>query len=67
MCERLGLDRILKSNASKTRTHSLFRQGCMLYELIPTMPEHRLMPLMRVFAQAVSQAGEFGAVFAKAQ
>ncbi len=44
--ERLGMDRLLKSNTSKTRTHSLFRQGCMLYELIPTMPEHRLAPLI---------------------
>jgi hypothetical protein len=41
------MDSLLKSNTSKTRTHSLFRQGCMLYELIPNMPEHRLMPLMR--------------------
>jgi hypothetical protein len=30
--ESLGMDRLLKSNTSKTRTHSLFRQGCMLYE-----------------------------------
>jgi hypothetical protein len=28
--ENLGMDRLLKSNTSKTRTHSLFRQGCML-------------------------------------
>ena len=33
--ESLGMDRQLKSNTSKTRSHSLFRQGCMLYELIP--------------------------------
>ena len=37
--EALGYDRLLKSNTAKHRTHSLFRQGCMLYELIPTMPE----------------------------
>ena len=35
--EGLGMDRLLKSNTSKTRSHSLFRQGCMLYELIPNM------------------------------
>ena len=58
--ERLGMDRLLKSNTSKTRTHSLFRQGCMLYELIPNMPEHRLLPLIETFAKAVSQAPEFG-------
>ena len=39
--ESLGMDRLLKSNTSKIRTHSLFRQGCMLYELIPTMPDQR--------------------------
>jgi hypothetical protein len=33
--ESLGMDRHLKSNTVKTRTHSLFRQGCMLYDLIP--------------------------------
>ena len=32
--ESLGMDRLLKSNTSKIRTHSLFKQGCMLYELI---------------------------------
>jgi Transposase DDE domain len=55
--ESLGMDRLLKSNTSKTRTHSLFRQGCMLYELIPNMPEHRLTPLMEKFAEAVSRTG----------
>jgi Transposase DDE domain len=57
--ESLGMDRLLKSNTSKTRTHSLFRQGCMLYELIPNMPEHRLRPLMEKFAEAVSRTGVF--------
>ena len=53
------MDRLLKANTSKTRTHSLFRQGCMLYELIPNMPEQRLAPLMEKFAEAVSTAGVF--------
>ena len=57
--ESLGMDRLLKSNTSKTRTHSLFRQGCMLYDLIPNMPEHRLAPLMQNFADAVSKASVF--------
>jgi hypothetical protein len=57
--ESLGMDRLLKSNTSKTRTHSLFRQGCMLYELIPNMPEHRRTPLMAKFAEAVSRSGLF--------
>jgi hypothetical protein len=62
--ESLGMDRLLKSNTAKTRTHSLFRQGCMLYELIPTMPEHRLFPLMARFAETISQCGLFNGLFA---
>ena len=62
--ESLGMDRLLKSNTSKTRTHSLFRQGCMLYELIPNMPEHRLIPLINAFAQATANAPEFSKLFA---
>jgi hypothetical protein len=57
--ESLGMDRLLKFNTSKERTHSLFRQGCMLYDLIPNMPAHRLMPLMETFAGAVAKAGVF--------
>ena len=47
--EALGYDRLLKTNTSKRRTHSLFRQGCMLYDLIPNMPEERLLPLIETF------------------
>jgi Transposase DDE domain len=61
--ESLGMDRLLKSNTSKTRTHSLFRQGCMLYELIPTMPEHRLSPLMARFADNVLGCKSFNGIF----
>jgi hypothetical protein len=61
--EALGMDRLLKSNTSKTRTHSLFRQGCMLYELVPTMPEARLAPLMTRFAESVAQFGAFRGLF----
>lgn len=64
--ESLGMDRLLKSNTSKTRTHSLFRQGCMLYDLIPTMPEHRLAPLMARFSDAVAQCSTFDRLFAPA-
>ena len=49
--EALGYDRMLKTNTAKRRVHSLFRQGCMLYDLIPTMPETRLRPLTQRFAQ----------------
>ena len=53
--ESLGMDRHLKSNTVKTRTHSLFRQGCMLYDLIPNMPEHRLRPLIERYAEILQR------------
>ena len=65
--EALGMDRLLKSNTTKTRTHSLFRQGCMLYDLIPNMPEHRLLPLIQKFNEAVSNAAMLMPVFAMAK
>jgi hypothetical protein len=65
--ESLGMDRLLKSNTSKTRTHSLFRQGCMLYDLIPNMPEHRLTPLIKAFNKAVENATEFSTFLVNAK
>jgi hypothetical protein len=65
--EALGMDRLLKSNTSKTRTHSLFRQGCMLYDLIPNLPEHRLLPLIQKFNEAVSNTAMLTPVFAMAE
>jgi hypothetical protein len=53
--ESLGMDRHLKSNTSKRRTHSLFRQGCLLYDLIPNMPEARLRPLIDRFIEGIRQ------------
>jgi len=53
--ESLGMDRQLKSNTSKKRSHSLFRQGCMLYELMANMPEVRLLPLIRRFNEMLQQ------------
>ena len=61
--ETLGYDRHLKSNTSTRRTHSLFRQGSMLYELIPTMPDHRLRPLVQQFAQMLAAQPVFNEMF----
>jgi len=47
--EAIGMDRLLKANTVKRRTHSLFRQGVMLYELIPNMIEERLVKLIDKF------------------
>ena len=54
--ESLGMDRHLKSNTVRTRTHSLFRQGCIFYDLIPNMPEHRLRPLVERYAEILQQS-----------
>ena len=47
--EAIGMDKLLKANTVKRRTHSLFRQGVMLYELIPNMIEERLVKLIDKF------------------
>jgi len=62
--ESLGMDRQLKVNTVKRRTHSLFRQGCMLYDLIPNMPEIRLRPLVERFAEMIQQSRTIADVFA---
>ena len=62
--ESLGMDRHLKSNTVKTRSHSLFRQGCMLYDLTPNMPEHRLRPLVERYAELLQQSRVFTDTFA---
>lgn len=62
--ERVGLDRWLKANTVKRRTHSLFRQGCMHYELIPNMPARDLGPLMRSFHDLLREHRAFTEVFA---
>ena len=61
--EALGYDRHLKSNTSKKRTHSLFRQGAMLYELIPMMPEPRLRPLLQRFGAMLLEVPVFAGVY----
>ena len=61
--ESLGFDRLLKSNTSKRRTHSLFRQGCLLYDLIPNMPEYRLRPLIEKYAELLRQNSLFVQTF----
>ena len=61
--EALGYDRMLKTNTAKRRAHSLFRQGCMLYDLIPTMREEWLGPLMQRFSQMLHEQPLFTDVF----
>ena len=49
--EGLGMDRMLKANTVKKRTHSLFRQGCHYYASIPAMKQELLDPLVQRFGE----------------
>ena len=51
--ESLGMDRMLKVNMVKTRTHSLFRQGCHYYVSVPAMKPALLKPLVQRFGEFV--------------
>ena len=61
--ESLGYDRWLKANTEKKRTHSLFRQGLMLYQHIPNWPEHRLGPLVERFGQMLMEQRVYRGIF----
>ena len=61
--EKIGLDRMLKVNTAKKRTHSLFRQGLYWYSAIPTMCESRLRDLMTAFAEVIAQHDVFREIF----
>jgi hypothetical protein len=53
--ESLGMDRQLRTSTAKRRVHSLFQQGCLLYDLIPNMPDKRLRPLIERYQELLSQ------------
>ena len=63
-CERTGLDRRLKANTSKKRTHSLFRQGLFWYAAIPTMQGEWFEPLMIAFEEILREHAGFTAIVA---
>lgn len=54
-CESVGYDRYLKANTVKRRTHSLFRQGLMIYELIPRMNNEWLTKIMNAFYEKIQE------------
>jgi len=62
-CEAVGLDRALKANTVKKRTHSLFRQGTYWFNAMPNMPKDWLKPLMAAFDKIVSEHAVFNQVF----
>ena len=62
--EAAGLDRLLKANTSKQRTHSLFRQGLYWFTALPNAPEKWVRPLMEHFNRILEQHPLCQAVFA---
>jgi hypothetical protein len=56
--ESLGMDRQLRTSTVKRRVHSLFRQGCLLYDLIPNMPEEWLRPLIERYDEFRGEAAD---------
>ena len=61
--ESLGMDRQLRTSIAKRRVHSLFRQGCLLYDLISNMPEAALRSLIARFQDLLSQNPTFSQAF----
>jgi len=53
--ERSGLDRYLKVNTVKRRTHSLFRQGSYWYQCLPTMRDEWFERLMSAFEAVLAE------------
>jgi len=65
--EAIGYDKYLKVNTSKKRTHSLFRQGAMLYDLIATFSEARLRPLIEAYEEILKQNNVLNDMLAASQ
>jgi hypothetical protein len=61
--EAAGLDRHLKVNTVKRRTHSLFRQGLYWYHAIPNMRSEWLAQLMTQFDRIVREHSVFSQIF----
>ena len=61
--ESVGLDRRMKANTSKERTHSLLNQGLFYFDWLLTMREERAGPLMTAFDGLVRQQATFREIF----
>ena len=61
--ERLGLDRMLKVNTSKSRQLSLYRQGLFWYQALPNMREERFAALMTAYSEIIQEHAVMRRVF----
>ena len=60
--ERSGLDKYLKVNTVKHRTHSLFRQGSYWYSCIPDMRQDWFDRLMSAFTEVLDERVEMSEI-----
>ena len=51
--EKVGLDRLIKSNTSKKRTHSLFRQGALLFTMMIMSTGDTFVELIKTFNEVI--------------
>jgi hypothetical protein len=62
--ESLGMNRQLRTSTARRRVHSLFRQACLLYELISNMPDESLQPLITRYQELLCENRFFSYAFA---
>ncbi len=61
--EATGLDRMMKTNTSKTRQYSLLRQGLYYYGALPNMRESQAQPLVAAFDRLIREHSVLTSVF----
>jgi hypothetical protein len=61
--EAIGLDRLMKANTVKTRTHSLLNQGLFYFDWLLTMDDDRARPLIQRFDELILQQATLREIF----
>jgi hypothetical protein len=61
--ESLGMDRMLRANTVKHRTHSLITQGLWYFKALPAMKREKMEPLVIRFGELVAQQIVFRGAF----
>ena len=61
--ERSGLDRTLKANTAKKRTHSLFRQGSYWYSVLSSTREEWRNQLMAAYEEILREHDDLKAIY----
>jgi hypothetical protein len=61
--ESIGLDRLMKANTVRTRTHSLLNQGLFYFDWLLTMSDERARLLMARFDEILRQHATFRDLF----